>query len=423
MDGRKVGIEKLEDSKAYIDFISSLRSKSTKTLYSKGIKVFCQWYHKSIDEVLEMRKDDVTPRPSESIVEAKQRASRFEHELERFHNWLTRKTDEREAYLPSTATSMCKGLMQIFRYYQMPIALRTGSPISEGREYSETKRYPLSPDDVRRMYWKARDLKSKLWITMANDVPIRVGDFAKLLVKHLPNLNLEPPIVYEVKTEKEKTVAMTCLSADTVKLLKEYLELYKPQRWLWETKFNDELVHVDDSTLNRRLKELANECGIDPRPYSISWHCWRDYIYSIAKSENIDEDVANLLLGKKVESDKLAYMRSVKIRPAFMKIQQTTRINGELLVAKEVDMLTALGKQNAELMSRIESLEKELTQKFGYTQQQLSEIRDHMALGEEKFYLALREARDSEIESLKDRIENLENAVKSLRQRERGKDG
>ena len=43
-------------------------------MYRRGIELFCEWYGKDVDTILEERKDDLTPRPNESFVDAKQRA-------------------------------------------------------------------------------------------------------------------------------------------------------------------------------------------------------------------------------------------------------------------------------------------------------------------------------------------------------------
>jgi len=42
-------------------------------LFKRGLNLFVDWYGKSVDEILAERKDDLTLRPNESLIDAKQR--------------------------------------------------------------------------------------------------------------------------------------------------------------------------------------------------------------------------------------------------------------------------------------------------------------------------------------------------------------
>ena len=68
-------------------FLSSKKS-SVRKLYHRGINLFSEWYGKSVKEILEERKADVTAKPNESIVDCKFRSDRFQRELEKFHAYL-----------------------------------------------------------------------------------------------------------------------------------------------------------------------------------------------------------------------------------------------------------------------------------------------------------------------------------------------
>ncbi len=93
-------------------FLNSYPKKNTRRLYKRGIEKFVSWYGKPVDEILAERKDDLTPKPKDSFVDAKQRANRYEKLLEQFYFWL-----ESEGYdKANTRYSLCKGLIQLFRY-------------------------------------------------------------------------------------------------------------------------------------------------------------------------------------------------------------------------------------------------------------------------------------------------------------------
>jgi len=67
------------------EFLDSFSKKSTRRMYKRGIELFCEWYGKDVETILKERKDDLTPRANETLVDAKQKASRYEKLLERFH--------------------------------------------------------------------------------------------------------------------------------------------------------------------------------------------------------------------------------------------------------------------------------------------------------------------------------------------------
>lgn len=73
------------------EFLDSISNIHTKKEYRYGIKKFVDWFQKTPEEILEMRKDDLTPRSDEGIIESKSRANRFEKEIERFHSHLIKK--------------------------------------------------------------------------------------------------------------------------------------------------------------------------------------------------------------------------------------------------------------------------------------------------------------------------------------------
>ena len=168
------------------EFLDSYSKKSTRRMYRRGVELFCEWYGKDVDTILEERKDDLTPRPNESFVEAKQRASRYEKLLEKFHGWLLE-----QDYKINRARTMCLGIMQLFRYYNMGIKLRAGSPVSQ--TVVSTSDFILQPEHVRAMFHVAKDLRSKLLIPIGNDLGWRISDILSIKRKELPNLEQDPP--------------------------------------------------------------------------------------------------------------------------------------------------------------------------------------------------------------------------------------
>lgn len=152
-------------------FLDSL-SKGTKKSYCRGLELFIKFYGKDVETILTERKDDLTPRPNENLVNAKNRASRSENLLEEFHKRLvqpihTINKKPNKAYGINTARTSTLGLLQIFTYYNMGLTLRNGSPISQ--TVISTGDFVLMPEHVKATFNTAKDLRSKLLVSMGND--------------------------------------------------------------------------------------------------------------------------------------------------------------------------------------------------------------------------------------------------------------
>jgi len=299
------------------EFLDSYSKKSTKRMYRRGLELFCKWYGKGIDTILKERKDDLTPRPNESFVDAKQRASRYEKLLEKFHGWLLK-----QGYRINTARTVCLGIMQLFRYYNMGIKLRAGSPVSQ--TVVSTSDFILQPEHVRAMFHVARDLRSKLLVSMGNDLGWRISDILSIKRSELPNLEQETPIEWIRITKKERVVAKSCLSKTTVSLLKEYLSSFPTDNlYLFH---NNAEGYIDEETVTARIRDLARDAGIELGNMKLRWHCFRKMIISQAKNLGIDPDILRVLVGKSVKKDVLTYMTGIDVKTAFNKLQEVSGI-------------------------------------------------------------------------------------------------
>jgi len=294
------------------EFLDSFRKKSTRRMYKRGLDLFSEFYGKDVETILKERKDDLTLRANESLVDAKQRATRFEKLLEKFHGWLLD-----QGYKLNTARTLCLGLMQLFRYYNMGITLRTGSPVSQ--TVITTSDFILQPEHVRAMFHAAKDLRSKLLISMGSDLGWRISDTLSIQRSELPNLEQEPPTQWIRMTKKEKVVAKSCLSKTTLALLKEYLFSFPTKNpYLFHSNSQN---HISEETVNARLRDLARDAGIEVANSKLHWHCFRKMIISQAKNLGIDPDIIKLMVGKSVKKDILTYMTGIDVRTAFNKLQ------------------------------------------------------------------------------------------------------
>ena len=314
--------------------------------------MFCEWANKSVDEILAERKQDLMPRANESIIDAKQRADRFEKELEKFYLSLIKKTANREAYTPTSASNYTKGILQLLRYYNMGLALRTGSPITQGGRWEGKGRHELTIEEIRKMFWKTRDLKTKLQISLATDLGFRIGSFLELTPSVFGDLNQASPIEFKFETRKERVTAHTCISKTTQELLKEYINVYEIQP-------EQQLFTDTEGTINRNLREIASRCGIDTK--NLSFHCFRDLVIRTAQNLGIDMYLYKRMVGKTISRDMRGYS-SQRVKEAFEKIQRQIAINGQILSAKHDDALIQLGQQVNRLNNLVTDLQKQSTE-------------------------------------------------------------
>jgi hypothetical protein len=101
------------------EFLNSISNPRTRKGYRFGLNKFVEWFNKPAEEILAMRQEDLTQRPGENLVEYRNRAARFEKEIEKFHSHLIE-----EGYSINSARNMTLGTRQLFRYYQMPVTLK-----------------------------------------------------------------------------------------------------------------------------------------------------------------------------------------------------------------------------------------------------------------------------------------------------------
>ena len=291
------------------EYLESVSNPRTKKGYRKGIKEFCQWFGKTAEEILQMRKDDLTQQVGENLIEYKNRASRFEKEIEKFHAGLLQK------HPINTARNYTLGIRQLFRYYEMPIRFRTGSKV--GKTVKTTRNFPLTIEYVRRMYDVA-DLRERVILSTATDLGLRIGDFMAIRKKDLPSLGQEPPVSFEVMTDKEDVIAHGFLSQESIDLLKVYLptlEKKSSNPYLFPSNGKS---HISDEWMNRLLQRLADKALIDLNGKNLTFHCFRKMFMSASIDSGIGLTAGKKLCGKAIAQSDDTYLTTVNLRQKFL---------------------------------------------------------------------------------------------------------
>ena len=327
------------------EFLDSVRNPNTKKGYRHGIKKFCEWYGKSAEEILEMRKGDLTQRAGENLIEYKNRAARFVKEIEKFHSYLLS-----QKYSTNSSRNLTIGIRQLFRFYQMPAQIRAGSKVT--KTVKTGKSFPLRIEHVRKMF-KVADLRERVILTMATDLGLRISDFIKLKKDNLPPLNQEQPIVFDVITGKEEIIAHGFLSQETVDLLRVYLptlERKKGNPYLFPSNGKS---HISDEWLNRLLQRLAEKSKIPMNDKSLTFHCFRKMLLSAAIDSGIGLTAGKKLCGKAIAQSDDTYLTTVNLRQKFIQLKRFQSIREQPRV--EIEKIESL-------KSAVNKLQEELTQ-------------------------------------------------------------
>ena len=184
------------------------------------------------------------------------------------------------------------------------------------RRTQPQKHHISVPDQYRIMFKVAKDLRSKLIISMSKDLGWRIGDFVKIIKDRLPDSEQDSPISFELTTEKEDVITKSFLSGETVELLKQYLPTTSNDNpYLFPSNCEK---HIDPDTVNRTLRRLAKKSNVKiPRNKRLRFHAFRKRFLSTCGNLSIDVNIAKILVGKDVESSMLAYLSEIEHRKAF----------------------------------------------------------------------------------------------------------
>lgn len=298
--------------KDFLDYVKASKSKNTFKEYKRGIAKFCEWYGKSADEVLEERRQDWV---SGDLF----RKKRFAREIEKFHKALIE-----EGYAINSARTYTLGILQLFRFYEMTVTIEVGSDVS--KTVISTKDFVPTPQQLRKMYSVAPDLRSKLIMSLGKDLAWRIGDFLSITKAKLPDLEQDAPIAFDWITEKEDVLAKSFISGETCELLRQYLVTIEHSKnpYLFPSNGKNSLSR---DTVNRTLRELAEKANIAiPKNKRLRFHCFRKRFLSECANLHVDLNVAKILCGKTVEKSMLTYLSEVEHRKAFLLVHERLRL-------------------------------------------------------------------------------------------------
>ena len=171
------------------NFLESIDRKSTKALYKRSMELFQEYTQKPLEEILEQRRKDLM---SSDI--SKRR--KLENIVKKFYFWLITEKKVTE----QTAFVYVQSLRSIFSYFNVPLR-----KIGIRRTATVPKDWIPTLDQLRLLY-KIAGLREKLIISLAKDVPVRIGDFLKIKLSDIKPLltKASQPYSFFIRTEKHK---------------------------------------------------------------------------------------------------------------------------------------------------------------------------------------------------------------------------
>lgn len=269
---------------------------------------------------------------------------KFNREIEKFHRHLKNK-----GFAQNTTVIYIGGIRALFRYFDMDIK---SLPTEVTRKVVTTKDFVPTVQQYRDMF-NSGTLLDRVIISMSLDLGWRVGDFIQQKRQNLPNLDAETPIPYESLTEKEEIVSKSFLSEQSVNLLRSYLKtLKKDNPYLFQSNGHG---HITDTGINKRIKVLAEKTKIQvPSGKRLRFHAFRKRFLSECANLKIDINTAKILVGKSVSVDMLTYLSEVEHKKAFQEVHERLRVSTQPQIKA---IMTVKQSEIDALKQRVEELE------------------------------------------------------------------
>jgi integrase len=367
------------EAQDFLTYIDESKAKNTAKSYRNGLKHFAEWYKKSSSAVAlnEILQDRAASLKSEDPQEKR----KFERLIEKWHR---SQTENKESI--NTARNRYVAIAQFFKFFDLELNTAYIPGEVKQTKISEND-YPLTIEDVRAMY-QAADLRGRAILLMAKDIGLRLQDFRWITVDQLPDLDAEPPIPFSVETRKEHVQTKSFLSAETVKILKEYVKTMKDRQcsycrgrgckkcngkgkradspFLWPSNGTHPL---DEDSFGLWLKNLARKAGVKTGNQNLTFHCFRRLLMRAAIETGVGLTAAKLMVGKAVAKSDETYIQKAKLDEPFKKLSKYLSITGfeasdnrdvEKTVVAQQREISDLKETVGDLGKRLEILTKEM---------------------------------------------------------------
>jgi len=196
----------------FLEYLKRKRAKNTYNAHSFGLQKFFKWSKLSGDEILKDAKQRFVSEDAKDRDYWKRKIEDYYSEL--LNNGLTQ----------NTARTQTLGIIGFLKFHRITVTLER-----EVWKVQITASDFVSSIEQYRQMFQFGDLRARVWVSLSLDLAERIGDVLSIKKAEIPDLNQETPILFERVTQKEKVIAKTFLSSETVELLKVYLPTLKTE--------------------------------------------------------------------------------------------------------------------------------------------------------------------------------------------------
>jgi hypothetical protein len=256
------------------EWLSSLIKESTKLHHAKAFLYLKEFFNKTPEEILELRKKE---------------GKRFNTRIVLFWKWLQKD----KGLSRNTASSYCIGAGAFFSYYDLELKLK-------GKIPDTSMKIDINVPTLENLQtlFRLGDLQTKALLSVMRDCPCRVGDLAKKVIPRMTEGT------FLIESEKELVPGRCYISDMTVELgtqlQKSGLELPTTKRGI-----------------GKMLERICNIAGIPVFNPQIM----RKIFFDTGCNLNINRDILGVLMFKAVNKDILTYLLSRnELREAWQQI-------------------------------------------------------------------------------------------------------
>ena len=205
-------MEKDESYEYWLRRLSKL-SIGTRISYKAHLRQFCDWIGKSPDVLIEERSEEL-----------KSEDPRVQNTKEdELLDYLVFLKEERELK-PKTLRMALTAAKSFFANNYVPLNIPSNlTPSSR----ITTNRRAITKAELKKVI-ELTNIKWKALLLTLRDTGLRISDAIKLQMKHINDLEGEPPIhIREITTEKDGSQPITFLGSESIAALKDWIEFRK----------------------------------------------------------------------------------------------------------------------------------------------------------------------------------------------------
>ena len=230
----------------------------------------------------------------------------------------------------SSAVGKTKALRGFFSFYRKALVIRKGALDVEEEITSDIT---FTQSMLAKMC-SVVDIEGKAKIMTGKDLGLRINDFRHLKRKPIiaqiqlaDAKQVEYPIEFEVKTEKEGVVAVGHLMYETVEALRRYWETSPESEYVFPN--SDPNKPCTPRTLNYLLKTAFAKAFPNITEHAqIRFHALRDFKISALANANVNKWAIKRMVGKKISRDMQDYVKGLDLKALFRQAERNLTVSG-----------------------------------------------------------------------------------------------